>query len=349
MAKLTLGVLFGGASTEYEVSLSSAAAVISQLDPMKYDIVLIGITQEGHWYRYGGGAAEIKDGRWSQHPSCVPAFLSSNRAMKGLFELAGTEYRFIPLDVVFPVLHGKNGEDGTLQGLLELAGFPFVGCDSLSSAICMDKVVAKTIIQAEGISVPPSITLRADVWEAERRIEPGKLSYPVYVKPARSGSSIGITKANNDFELTAGIEAALLHDDKIIIETHIEGVELGCAILGGAKPMTGELDEIELTGGFFDHAEKYSLLTSVIHLPARLSEAKATEARELALRIYRVLGCSGLARVDLFLQADGTLYFNEVNTIPGFTSTSRYPSMMREAGLDFPDLLDRLIADALRV
>ncbi|NBD27955.1 D-alanine--D-serine ligase VanG [Paenibacillus glycinis] len=348
MQKITLGVLFGGASTEHEVSLSSASAVLKHLDNEKYDIVMIGITRDGHWFRYGGGAEDVKADRWLAHPSCVPAFLSPNRAAKGLFELAGTEYRFTPLDVVFPVLHGKNGEDGTVQGLLELADLPFVGCGSLSSAVCMDKTVAKTLVEAAGIRVPPSVTLMREEWEAGKRSGLDALTYPLYVKPARSGSSIGITKAHDPAELEAGIATALLHDDKIIIETHIEGFEIGCAVLGGSEPVTGALDEIELAGGFFDLDEKYSLRTSAIHLPARIDAVQAAQARETALRIYRALGCAGFARVDLFLSRDGGLYFNEVNTIPGFTAASRYPNMMREAGIAFPELLDRLIAEALR-
>ncbi|SFI49261.1 D-alanine---D-serine ligase [Paenibacillus sp. UNC496MF] len=346
--KIALGVLFGGASTEYAVSLSSAAAVIRELDRSKYDLTLIGITRDGRWLRYFGGEDDIRDDRWAAHPGCVTAFLSPDRSRKGLFELAGTEYRFTPLDAVFPVLHGRNGEDGTLQGLLELADLPFVGCGSLSSAVCMDKAVAKTLVEAAGVRVPEAATLTAAQWAAGERGGLDRLAYPVYVKPARSGSSIGITKAHGPAELEAGIAEALRHDDKLVVETHVDGVEIGCAVLGGTELFAGALDEIELSGGFFDHDEKYSLRTSSIHLPARIGKAKTDEARETALRVYRALGCSGYARVDLFLAADGALYFNEANTIPGFTPASRYPNMMRAAGLAFPDLLDRLVEEALR-
>ncbi|RAP74904.1 D-alanine--D-serine ligase VanG [Paenibacillus montanisoli] len=345
--KIALGVLFGGASTEYAVSLSSAAAVIKHLDRSKYDLILIGITRDGRWFRYFGDEEGIREDRWHSNPGCIPAFLSPDRSMKGLFELAGTEYRFTPIDVVFPVLHGKNGEDGTLQGLLELADLPFVGCGSLSSAICMDKAIAKTLVEAAGISVPPAVVLTAAQWANGDRASLEHLPFPVYVKPARSGSSIGITKAHDPTELKAGIDVAFQHDDKIVLETHIDGVEIGCAVLGGTNLIVGELDEIELQGGFFDYEEKYTLHTSSIHLPARIGNTKEEEARETALRIYRTLGCRGFARVDLFLSHDGTLYFNEVNTIPGFTAASRYPNMMRAAGLEFPDLLDRLVSEAL--
>ncbi|WP_308637949.1 D-alanine--D-alanine ligase family protein [Paenibacillus silvisoli] len=346
--KINLAILFGGASTEHEVSLSSAAAVIEHLDRSIYSLILIGITREGRWLRYLGDEDGIREDRWHSYPDCTSAFLSPDRSMKGLFELVGTEYRFTPIEAVFPVLHGKNGEDGTLQGLLELADLPFVGCGSLSSAVCMDKAIAKSLIEAEGIPVPPAVVLTAAQWAAGDRAGLERLPFPVYVKPARSGSSIGITKAHGPAELEAGIAIALQHDDKLVIETHIDGVEIGCAVLGSEEELfVGVLDEIELEGSFFDYDEKYSLRTSSIHLPARIGDTKTAEARNMALRIYRTLGCKGFARVDLFLSRDGRLYFNEVNTIPGFTAASRYPNMMRAAGLAFPDLLNRLVAEAL--
>ena len=348
MKKLTVGVWFGGCSAEHDVSLSSAAAVIRNLDRDKYEVVAIGITRDGRWFRYPGDADGIEEDRWSSHPGCVPAVLSPSRDRKGLIELTGTEYRFAALDVAFPVLHGKNGEDGTLQGLLELSGLPFVGCDAQSSAICMDKSVAKTIVQAAGIAIPPFLTVSAGEPAAKSLEAAERWGFPLYVKPARSGSSIGITKAHNREELLAGIEAALLHDGKAVVERHVDGFELGCAVLGGSWPVTGEIDEIELSGEFFDLVEKYSLNTAAIHLPARIPPETAERVRRTALDIYQVLGCRGMARVDLFLANDGTLLFNEVNTIPGFTPKSRYPSMMRAAGIGFPELLDRLIESAVR-
>ncbi|XID91696.1 D-alanine--D-serine ligase VanG [Paenibacillaceae bacterium WGS1546] len=347
MEKIALGIVFGGCSTEYEVSLSSAAAVIDHLDGNSYEFVLIGITREGHWRRFYGDASLIREDLWSAHPACVPAVLSASRDRKGLIEFVGTECRLTPLDVVFPILHGRNGEDGTVQGLLELSGIPFVGCGTLSSALCMDKAYAKTIVSAAGIGVPPFVTVSGGGAIAEAVGLANKLGYPLYVKPARSGSSIGIAKAYNEQELMSGIEQALLHDDKLVIERHVDGIELGCAVLGGADPFVGEIDEIELTGEFFDFEQKYTLSASTIHLPSRIDEETAARAKAAALTAYRALGCAGFARVDLFLAKDGSLLFNEVNTIPGFTSHSRYPNMMRHAGLAFPDLLDRLIESAL--
>jgi len=348
MKKLVIGIVFGGCSAEHDVSLSSAAAVVGHLNRERYDVVPVGITRDGRWLRYFGDAQDIAADRWSEHPRCVPAMLSPDRSRKGLIEFAGTEYRFTPLDVVFPVLHGKYGEDGTLQGLLELAAIPFVGCGTLSSAVCMDKEAAKIWARAAGVEVAPYWTVEAgDPLEASLA-KAAELGYPLYVKPARSGSSIGITKAYGERELIQGLKTALLHDGKAIVERHVDGVELGCAVIGHSQPVTGEIDEIELAGEFFDLSEKYSLATAKIHLPARIAPETAEAARRLALRIYRALGCSGLARVDLFLTKDGRLLFNEVNTIPGFTAKSRFPSMMREAGIGFAELLDRLIDAAVR-
>ncbi|MFC4601069.1 D-alanine--D-serine ligase VanG [Cohnella hongkongensis] len=347
MRKTAIAIVFGGCSTEYEVSLSSAAAVIDHLNEDSYQVIPIGITREGEWYRYYGDAASIREDRWTTHPSRIPAVLSTSRDRKGLIELVGTEYRFTALDVVFPVLHGRNGEDGTLQGLLELSDIPFVGCGMLSSALCMDKAYAKTIASAAGIDVAESVTLYPGSSVAEAVGSADKLGYPLYVKPARSGSSIGITKAHDEKELQEGIEQALLHDDKIVVERHVDGFEIGCAVLGTSDPFIGEIDEIELTSSFFDYDQKYTLSASFIHLPARIDAETSARAKAAALTVYRALGCSGFARVDFFLASDGRLLFNEVNTIPGFTSNSRYPNMMRQAGLSFPELLDRLIASAL--
>ena len=345
MSKIRVGVLFGGCSTEYEVSLSSAAAVLEHLNQEKYEVIMIGITRDGRWYRYNGDIKDIREDRWSgQTAKCIPALLSPSKETKGLMELIHTEFHITALDVVFPVLHGKNGEDGTVQGLLELAGLPFVGCGTLSSAICMDKAVAKNVVQAAGLEVPPSITILAGDSIAEAVEATAKLGFPLYVKPSRSGSSIGITKAYTEQELISGIEDAFTHDEKIVIEQHVNGFEVGCAILGDAlQPIIGEIDEIALTGEFFDHEEKYSLGTAAIHLPARIHQNIADNVKEMALRIYKVLGCKGLARVDLFYTSDGRLLFNEVNTLPGFTAHSRYPNMMKHVGIDFPELLYRLI------
>ncbi|MGM0837366.1 MAG: D-alanine--D-alanine ligase family protein, partial [Bacillota bacterium] len=314
MDKQTVVVLFGGVSAEYEVSLSSASAVIQHINRDQYDVMMIGITKDGRWFSYGGDIEAIKEDRWSTHPSCLPVLLSPNRSMKGFIELTNTEYRYTPVDIVFPMIHGQNGEDGTLQGLLQLANVPFVGSDLLSSALCMDKPLAKTLTAEAGIAVPSFFIATDGDSEEDTITIADRLGYPLYVKPARSGSSIGITKAYNQDELLAGMKEAWHHDSKIIIESHVDGIEIGCAVLGNKEPIVGAIDEISLSGEFFDNVEKYTLSSSSIHMPARISPEKAEEAIDTALRIYRILGCSGLARVDLFLTPDGTLLFNEVNT-----------------------------------
>lgn len=347
MEKKTIAVLFGGCSSEYEVSLSSAASVIEHLNKEAYNIVMVGITRNGQWLRYCGGIEEIREDTWYVHPSCIPSFISPSRVIRGLVELVNTEYHITTIDVVFPVLHGKYGEDGTLQGLLELSGIPYVGCDTLSSAICMDKDIAHTLVQAAGIEIPRSLTVFDDENIENAVLTAEGLGFPLYVKPAKSGSSFGITKAYNKDELQNGIKLAFMHDNKVVIEQNIHGFEVGCAVLGNSDPIIGEIDEIEIAGEFFDFNEKYSLSTSKIHLPARIDADMANKVRESALRIYKALGCKGYARVDMFLTTDGKLVFNEVNTIPGFTSKSRYPNMLRSIDISYTEILDRLIEIAL--
>lgn len=347
MEKKTVAVLFGGCSNEYEVSLSSAAAVIEHLDTEQYNLVLIGITQEGSWLRYSGNIEDIRNDHWHAHPSCIPSFFSPSREIKGLIELVHTEYHVTPIDVVFPVLHGKHGEDGTLQGLLELAGIPFVGCDMQSSAICMDKELAHTLVQAAGMDTPRSLTIHRGESMEKVLAAAEELGFPLFVKPARSGSSLGIMKVHDMKELVAGTAFAFTHDSKVVIEQNIDGFEVGCALLGSSDPMIGVVDEIELTGNFFDYTEKYSLNSSKIHLPARIDEDTSSKVKETALAIFNALGCRGFARVDMFLTPDGRIVFNEVNTIPGFTSNSRYPNMLQASGFTYADILDQLIQLAI--
>ena len=343
MQKKTLAVIFGGNSTEYEVSLQSAFSVLTNLNTEKYEMIPIGITRAGDWYRYTGDLGSIQENTWDADPAyLIPIVISQSPAASGFLELYPQENRLIKLDLAFPVLHGKNGEDGTVQGLFELSGIPVVGCDTLSSAVCMDKDLAHRVVEAAGIAVPGSVTV--DRWEMEK---PGKktknLRYPLFIKPARAGSSFGISKIYKERELEPAVRLALEHDDKAVIEENIDGFEVGCAVLGTEELLVGRVDEIELADGFFDYTEKYTLKTSRIHMPARVDEETERRIQETAKTIYRALGCSGFARVDMFLNTAGEIVFNEVNTIPGFTSHSRYPNMMKGIGLNFGELLDRLL------
>ncbi len=345
--KTNVAVLFGGCSPEYRVSLQSAHAVITHMDLRKYRPVLVGISPAGEWLHFTGKVEQIAADTWHTPQDCAPAFVSPSHGERSLLVLEGGAVKKIHLDAAFPVLHGKNGEDGTVQGVFETAGIPLVGCGVLSSALCMDKDRAHKLAHSVGAAVPASFT-------AERGMDAGKvleqaerLGYPLFVKPVRAGSSYGITKVMARNELPAAVKLAFAYDDRMILEEAISGFEVGCAVLGNNRLTVGELDEIELSGGFFDYTEKYTLKTSKIHVPARLSPEKAMEIKELAKRIYRALDCRGFARVDFFLDKSGQVLFNEVNTIPGFTAHSRYPSMMKAAGLSFEQVISAVIGLAV--
>jgi D-alanine---D-serine ligase len=344
MRKKRIAILFGGCSAEHEVSLQSAFSVIHYLNKRKYKAVLIGITREGQWYRYAGEESNIPKDTWhTDKENCIKVLISPNRGTREIIEINNGIITKTAIDCAFPVLHGKNGEDGTLQGLFELVGIPFVGCDSASSALCMDKDKAHKIAQSAGIRVPKSIVLNRSYSLDDAEVNAQALAYPLFVKPLRSGSSFGISKVYQPQKLAQAITQAFLYDSKVIIEEAVDGFEVGCAILGSDKLRIGEVDEIETCNGFFDYSEKYSLKTSKIHLPARIAQPTAQIVKETADKIYRALGCSGFARVDMFLTPNNEIIFNEVNTIPGLTPHSRYPNMMKEAGIDFAEMLDKLI------
>lgn len=345
MPKKKLAVIFGGKSTEYDVSLQSVYSVLSKIDAGRFDVIPVGITRDGSWYRYMGSYEKIADDTWEHDSKMLhPVVVSQNPSVKGFLEFNDGDCKVFSVDLVFPVLHGKNGEDGTLQGLFEMAGIPIVGCNTLSSAICMDKDRAHKLVQLIGIKVPQSVTFKKwGLANAKRKIEE-ELTYPLFVKPVRAGSSFGITKINKKEELDAAIYTAFCYDSEVIVEEAIDGFEVGCAILGIDELICGRVDEIELSGGFFDYTEKYTLETSKIYMPARIDKDTEKRIQDTAIDIYRTLGCSGFARVDMFYTKSGEIVFNEVNTIPGFTSHSRYPNMMKGAGLSFPDMLDKLIS-----
>ncbi|USG64562.1 D-alanine--D-serine ligase VanG [Brevibacillus ruminantium] len=343
MKKKKIAILFGGCSTEYEVSLKSAYAVLQHLDHSRYECVCIGITRQGEWFQYSGDLDKIAADTWREDERCIPAILSPSRNVQGIMTFHPDRMETTRLDAAFPVLHGRNGEDGTIQGLLELAGVPVIGCGTLSSALCMDKEMAHKIVSLAGIKVPRSIVITGRQSEEEMQELTQALSYPLFVKPVRGGSSFGISKIHRQAELFQAAVNALEYDQSVIIEENIEGFEVGCAVLGNEELIIGEVDEIELMGGFFDYKEKYSLETSRIHMPARIDPEFAEQIKHTAARIYRALGCRSFARVDMFVTPDREIVFNEVNTIPGFTPHSRYPNMLRGVGLSFTEIIDKLI------
>lgn len=339
MEKIKVACLFGGCSSEYEVSLVSATSVIRNLDREKYVIYMIGITKMGDFYLYDGSVDEIEKDHWFHESTCRKITFSTNRVDHG-FILCDT-LEVVSITIAFPILHGKNGEDGRLQGLFELAGIPYVGCGMTSSSLCMDKYLAHKLVESEGVLVPKSYRFTKYDWNQAK--DTFDLEYPLFVKPLKAGSSFGITKVTKKEMLKEAIEFAFSYDDAIVIEEEIKGFEVGCAILGNEELMIGEVDEIELQDGFFNYEEKYTLKTSQIILPARLNEKVRNEIKKTALKIYRILGCKVFSRVDMFYTKEGTIVFNEVNTIPGCTSHSRFPSMLQEVGYSFSNVLDMLI------
>ncbi|MFC0626247.1 D-alanine--(R)-lactate ligase [Kribbella deserti] len=338
---MKIGILFGGSSEEHPISLKSARQVALNLDPKKYEPYYIGITKDGAWKLCDGPWEDWEDG------NCRPAVLSPDRSTPGLLVLEQGRYETIRLDLVLPVLHGKLGEDGAIQGLLELSGLPYVGCDVQSSALCMDKSLAYVVARSAGIATPAFWTA-----VAKEDIDPDQLSYPVFVKPARSGSSFGVSKVSGKAELLDAVEVARQFDSKVLVEEAVIGSEVGCAILGNDGDLiAGEVDRIALSHGFFRiHQEatpESGSDNSTPIVPADIPAESRLLVQKTAKAIYRALGCSGLARVDMFLTDDGTVVLNEVNTLPGLTSYSRYPRMMAAAAMPFPEMIDRLVALAL--
>lgn len=342
MDKLKIAIIFGGCSEEHPISVKSAQEVAKNLDLEKYEPFYIGITKNGVWK-----LCHYPEANW-ENDSCRPVMLSPDRGVHGLLVLEHGQYKTIHLDIVFPVLHGKLGEDGTMQGLLELSGIPYVGCDIQSSALCMDKSLANIIARNAGIATP-------NFWiiTANNNIDADQLTYPVFVKPARSGSSFGVTKVCGKEELLSAIENARQYDPKVLIEEAVVGSEVGCAILGDDMDLiVGEVDQICLSHGFFrihqeDKPESGSENSTII-VPADIPAEARFRVQETAKAVYRALGCRGLSRVDMFLTEDGKVVLNEVNTLPGMTSYSRYPRMMAAAGLPLSEVIDRIVSLTLK-
>jgi D-alanine-D-alanine ligase len=345
--RLRIGVLFGGRSGEHEVSLASAASVIRGLDPDKYEILPIGITKEGHWL-IGSGAQKMLPEvlRTGQRVT-----LSADPTDAALVRLDGSGGGQ-RIDVVFPVMHGTFGEDGTIQGLLDLAGLPFVGAGVLGSAIAMDKDVAKKLLQAAKIPVVPWVSIRRDEWERNENIITHQIEkefpYPLFVKPATLGSSVGMTKVHSRQELAAALNLASEFAMKILVERAVNAREIEVSVLGNRDPQASVPGEIVPHREFYDYAAKYLEEGTKLLIPADLKPAQVKKFQHLAVLAFRALELSGMARVDFFLGKEGgKTYLNEVNTIPGFTSISMYPKLWEASGIPFPQLIDKLIELAL--
>jgi D-alanine-D-alanine ligase len=349
--KLRVGVLFGGRSGEHEVSLVSAASVMQALDREKYDVVPIGITPEGRWISSHHSLELLKAKSGLEHEP--ERFLAPEPSRQALMTVGPGGDSSLPLDVVIPVMHGTFGEDGTVQGLLELANIPYVGAGVLGSAVGMDKIAQKQILEEEGFPIPRYLAFSSSEYrQTPRRVVSRverHLRYPLFVKPANTGSSVGISKAHNRKELKGAIELACQYDRRVIVEQGIVNArEIECAVLGNDDPMASVLGEIIPSNEFYDYEAKYVDGKSQALIPAPLPGALASRIRAMALRAFRAIDCAGMARVDFFLtRRTRRVYLNELNTIPGFTSISMYPKLWEASGIPYPVLLDRLIALAL--
>ncbi len=354
MKKRSVCILFGGCSTEYEVSLVSAASVIRRINKETYDLTYCGVTRDGDFYLFDGDVDQIESGAWCSEENAhlrraVTVDVSRSRA--GFVTADGARYR---PDVVFPVMHGANCEDGTLQGLFTLAGIPFVGPGCTASAISMDKGYTKLVLRNFGIpQARAEIARRSEITRDSdaviARVE-AQFAYPVFVKPANAGSSVGVSKARGAEELRAALEVAAREDGRVLIEEFIPGREVEVAVLGNEELAVSECGEIDPGSDFYDYETKYQNDTASYYIPARCTEKTRAALRDYAARIYHALGCRGLSRIDFFVCGEGEderIVFNELNTLPGFTSISMYPKLFEASGIAYDALIDRLIALAL--
>lgn len=351
-AKLSLAVIFGGVSSEHEVSRMSVTSILENLSNERYEVHMVGITKEGRWLLYTGPVEDILSGAWEQGP-VTPAFLSPDPSVHGLVALRDGKAETIHVDVIFPALHGKNGEDGTIQGLFQLSGIPYVGCDTESSAICMDKAVTHSLLSSADIEQAHYLWFYADRFDAapdtiKNKIQ-ARLDFPVFVKPSNAGSSVGVSKVERFEDLDQAIRKAAREDKKVLVEEGITGQEVEVAVLGNRDCDASIVGEIGASAQFYDYDDKYINGTSQLYIPARIPQEVSEKIRQTAVRAYRLLGCSGLARVDFFVTAgDNRVILNEINTLPGFTSISMYPKLWMAMGLSYGELLDKLIELALQ-
>ena len=352
MKSLSVCILFGGVSPEHEVSLRSAESVLNNIDESKYNVFPVGITKEGKWILYSGkDYSDLPSGRWLTHPDNRQAAISPIRG-QGLLTFEGDCVVRQQIDVVFPVLHGENGEDGTIQGLLQLAGIPYVGPHVAASAVAMDKTLTKLVVDQAGITQAAwNLVRRSDMgsrMEGTLDALEAKFAYPMFVKPAGTGSSVGVSKATEREDLKKALLEAGKYDDKVLVEEFIRGREIEVAVMGNESPVASVCGEIDSGADFYDYDAKYITDTSVSYIPARIPEDVAETVRDTAVKVYKAIGCQGLSRVDFFVTwQENRVVFNEINTIPGFTSISMYPKLFGASGVPYSQLIDKLLELAL--
>lgn len=345
-------IIFGGVSSEHDISCLSATSVIRNIPKEKYNVVMLGITKQGEMFVFEGDYNTLKNDGWlADKLKLKKAVISTDRADRGIIVFNENGYEKIRIDVCFPVMHGKNGEDGTMQGLLTVAGIPYVGCNTMASAVCMDKAMTNAICDVNGIQQAKWKYITKYDFEQRGREFAREceeyLGLPVFIKPANAGSSVGVVKAKTVEEIQRGLDYALQFDTRVVVEEAIVGQEVECAVMGNDEPFAGAVGEIEACNEFYDFEAKYQA-NSGLHIPARLSEEKIKEIQEKAIKAYKAWGCSGLARVDFFVRiSDGAVLLNEPNTLPGFTNISMYPMLMDKAGISYGDLIDKLCTLAI--
>lgn len=351
MKKLSVCILFGGISPEHEISLRSAESVLNNIDHDKYHVFPVGITKEGDWILFGGSDySMLPAGTWQSCENNRRATLSPVHG-QGLLSFENDCVVRERIDVVFPVLHGSNGEDGAIQGLLQIAGIPYVGPHIAASAVCMDKCLTKLVADHAGVRQAKWHLVTRSTFDHDSEglcaLLEEKFTYPMFVKPAGTGSSVGVSKAKCHEDLLTALELALRYDRKVLVEEFIDGQEIECAVMGNTTPIASVCGEVDSGANFYDYEAKYVTDTSSLYIPARISDEAAEEVRELAVKIYTALECCGLSRVDFFVKKDGEVVFNEINTLPGFTSISMFPKLFEASGIPYSKILDNLLDLAL--
>ena len=354
MKKLSVCILFGGMSPEHEVSLRSAESVLNHIDHSKYNVFPVGITRDGDWILYGGkDYSQLPTGEWKNHPNNRRAAISPIRG-QGLLNFEGDCVVRERIDVVFPVLHGENGEDGAMQGLLQMAGIPYVGPHVAASAVSMDKTLTKLVVDHAGVPQAAwQLVRRGDVKnhvDHTLNLLEKRFQYPMFVKPAGTGSSVGVSKAADREALKKALEVAAKFDKKILVEEFIHGREIEVAVMGNDNPVASICGEIDSGADFYDYDAKYVTDTSTAYIPARIPEDVEELVRDAAVKVYSAIGCQGLSRVDFFVTyEDNRVVFNEINTLPGFTSISMYPKLFAASGIPYTQLIDELLRLAVEV
>ena len=352
MKKLSVCILFGGMSPEHEVSLRSAESVLNNIDHEKYNVFPVGITKEGDWILYGGkDYSQLPEGSWIHHPANRRAAISPVRG-QGLLSFEGDCVVREWIDVVFPVLHGENGEDGAMQGLLQMAGIPYVGPHVAASAVAMDKTLTKLVVDHAGVTQAAwQLVRRGDLdnhMDKTLDLLETRFRYPMFVKPAGTGSSVGVSKATDREALAKALRNAAAFDTKVLVEEFIHGREVEVAVMGNENPMASICGEIDSGADFYDYDAKYVTDTSVAYIPARIPADVEEIVRDSAVKVYSAIGCQGLSRVDFFVTFDDNrVVFNEINTLPGFTSISMYPKLFAASGIPYTQLIDELIRLAM--